>query len=109
MAPGFGVCGAAARHQGLLFPLAWLLSLLCCLALRLLSNSRAVPAVPAVRAVRAVPADEVASEDDLEKGLERQVAQIMGRERQYVSEEEVGGWVGSGRPDAVGEEGLQCC
>jgi hypothetical protein len=40
-----------------------------------------------------VPADEIASEDYLEKGLERQVAQIMGRERQYVSEEEVGGSV----------------
>jgi hypothetical protein len=54
-------------------------------AMQLQNLSHGVPAVCAV------PADEVASEDDLEKGLERQVAQIMGRERQYVSEEEVGG------------------
>jgi len=34
-------------------------------------------------------ADEVASEDDLEKAMERQVAAALGKERQYVSEEQV--------------------
>jgi hypothetical protein len=34
-------------------------------------------------------AGEVASEDDLEKSLERRLAAVMGKERQWMSEEQV--------------------
>lgn len=36
------------------------------------------------------PAGEVASEDDLEAKMEREYAAAIGKERQYVSEEQVG-------------------
>lgn len=35
-----------------------------------------------------LPDDEVASEDDLEKNMERRVAAMVGRERQWLSDEQ---------------------
>lgn len=35
-------------------------------------------------------ADDVASEDDLEKSMERRLAAMMGKEREYLSEQQVG-------------------